>query len=49
MFMNGDRDSVVGMATGYRLDGLEFELRWGVKNVLFFISIQTSRGTYLAF
>ena len=25
------RDSVVGIATGYRLDGLGIESRWGVK------------------
>jgi len=39
------RDSSVGIATRYRLDGTGIESRWGAR---FFASIQNGRGTYSA-
>ena len=41
--MLGDQDSVVIVATRYRLDGPEIESLWGVR---FSIHIQTSHGAF---
>jgi hypothetical protein len=42
IFEKGDRDSPVGMANRYGLDGPGIESRWGAR---FFASIQTDPGT----